>query len=59
MKYLYECKNENCSCYKMAVTIDKPMSESSREEVCECCKEVIQRVFTSPGIKTFNDGYKS
>jgi predicted nucleic acid-binding Zn ribbon protein len=58
VKYLYECKNENCKCYEIPVEITKPMSESSKEEVCEYCREIMQRVFTSPGVKT-SDGYKS
>jgi len=58
MKYLYQCDNEKCKIFEKVVEIDKPISESSREEFCEECKEPLNRIFTASGIKT-SDGYKS
>jgi len=52
MKYEYECKKCN-----KKVSIDKPMSESSKKEYCPDCKEEMSRVF-SLGIKT-SDGFKN
>ncbi len=56
--YKYECINEKCKNFKKEVEIDKPMSESSREEFCEECKEKLNRIFTLAGHQTFGDGYK-
>lgn len=43
--YDYKCK---CGHRQ---TIDKSMSEASREEFCEKCKEEMQRVFTPVASK--------
>lgn len=51
MRYDYECKE--CSTKE---TIDKPMAESSREEYCKECGELLSRIY-SVGIST-GDGYK-
>ena len=51
MKYIYVCDQ----CQKV-VEIDKPMSEASKEERCEC-GEILQRVYNIMGIKT-GDGTK-
>ena len=53
MIYLYECKNCN-----KEFTINKPMSESSKEERCKLCGKILDRKYTASGIKT-SDGYKS
>ncbi len=58
MTYLYECRNDKCNNYNKTVEIAKPVSESSKEEKCSECKEVLYRVFTSFGVKTA-DGYKA
>ena len=58
MTYTYECRMIDCKCRNEAVDVDKPMAESDREEKCECCGEVMQRIFTSPAVKTL-DGFKS
>lgn len=50
MTYTYRCE-----CGK-TVEIDKPMSEASKQEKCKC-GEILQRVYTTVGIKT-NDGVK-
>lgn len=52
MKYIYVCDQ----CQKI-VEINKPMSEASKEERCEC-GEVMKRIYNSVGIKT-NDGIKT
>jgi len=52
MRYLYECKKCN-----KTITINKPMSESSKEEHCDTCDSVIERIFVAPSIGT-NDGFK-
>lgn len=56
--YAYKCVNEKCESYEKEVDISKPMSESSREEFCEDCKEILQRIFSLAGHQTFGDGYK-
>ena len=52
MRYLYKCDN----CHTEPITILKPMGESSKVEVCTC-GNVMNRVYTSPGITT-SDGTK-
>lgn len=52
MTYTYKCKE----CGEL-VEIDKPMSEASRREFCECGEEMA-KVYSLAGIKT-NDGVKS
>ena len=59
MKYLYKCVNGNCKENNKVVEIEKPMTESSKEENCEICETELNRIYTSPGIKTAGDGYKS
>lgn len=54
MTYLYEC----AKCKSGEITIIKPMSESSKIEICTECKAELNRIFTSSGIKTA-DGYKT
>jgi predicted nucleic acid-binding Zn ribbon protein len=58
MKYEYKCVNIQCKKRNEIIVIDKPMSEASKSEYCEECKEPLQKVFGSPGVKT-GDGYKS
>ena len=53
MTYLYKCK----TCSKGTVEVDKPMSESGREEKCETCGKVMDRTYTACSISTA-DGYK-
>lgn len=57
MKYLYKCTNDKCSENQKEVTVDKPMSESSREEHCEVCKKSLTREYKLGGITT-GDGTK-
>jgi len=52
MKYPYECKE--CG---TTMTIDKPMAESSRVEVCVVCGTELKRVYKVGAIKT-GDGVK-
>lgn len=52
MTYLYKC--EKCD---SVVEVNKPMSESSTEENCKVCDDVMVRVYTAPSIKT-GDGLK-
>jgi len=59
MTYLYKCVNQHKECNNKTTEINKPMSESSKEEVCPHCGHIMDRVYTSPGIKTAGDGYKS
>lgn len=56
--YNYKCENKDCKDYEKEVSISKPMSESSREEFCECCDKQLNRIFNSYGLKTAGDGYK-
>ena len=58
MKYDYKCNTIDCKRRNVIVTIDKPISKASEPEYCEECKKEMQRVFSSPGVKT-GDGYKS
>ena len=50
---MVDCPNRN-----EIVTINKPMQDASKEEFCTECKNTLQRVFSSPGVRT-GDGYKS
>jgi putative FmdB family regulatory protein len=52
MLYPYKCNN----CGNEAV-IEKPMADSNRDEVCDKCGTIMQRVFKLFGIKT-SDGIK-
>jgi predicted nucleic acid-binding Zn ribbon protein len=52
MIYNYKCPHCNYE-----VNIDKPMAESGREEYCEICEGVLERVYVSPVIFTA-DGMK-
>jgi predicted nucleic acid-binding Zn ribbon protein len=52
MIYKYKCPH----CLH-EINIDKPMSDSSREEHCEICEGVLERVYVSPVILTA-DGMK-
>ena len=54
--YEYKCNNEKCTVTE--VLISKPMSASSREETCDKCSSVMERVFNIAGHQTFGDGYK-
>ena len=51
MTYQYKC--HKCDTIK---EINKPMAESSKEEVCEC-GELLTRVYVV-GVKTFFEGIK-
>ena len=51
MTYLY-----NCSHCKADRTIEKPMSESNKAEVCKWCNTEMVRVYNT-GIRT-TDGFK-
>jgi len=58
MLYPYECKNKDCDLIDKKIIIDKPMSESSREEFCEKCDSKLERVWLSTSIKPSNDKIK-
>ncbi len=58
MKHEYHCHNLNCEDFSKVVIIDKPMSESSRYELCEKCTWDLKRIYSVTGIKTA-DGFKS
>ena len=51
---LYEYKCENC---EKITLVDKPMSEVSKLEFCDTCKQMMIRLFSNPRIKT-GDGLK-
>jgi len=57
MTYHYKCKNIQCKERNKEISINKPISEAGETEYCKECKEPLQRVFGSPGIKT-SDGIK-
>jgi predicted nucleic acid-binding Zn ribbon protein len=57
-KYEYKCTNIECNKRNEIIEITKPMSEATKTEYCEECKQELQKVFSSPGVKT-GDGYKS
>jgi predicted nucleic acid-binding Zn ribbon protein len=57
MTYNYTCKNEDCALTDLVVSINKSMSESSREERCKSCNGVLVRQYTAPSIGT-SDGFK-
>jgi len=60
--YNYICedeKGEGCENSKASIEIMKPMSEATREEFCPICKGPMKKIFSSFGLKTFGDGYKS
>jgi predicted nucleic acid-binding Zn ribbon protein len=59
MTYLYKCNNEDCKNVDIIIDISKPIKDSDRKEACNICAQDLTRVYTSPGIKTFGDGYKS
>ncbi len=52
MRYEYCC--DKC---KNRFVIEKPMSESSRDEACPICGQEARREFSAVAIRT-NDGYK-
>jgi len=58
MTYEYKCTNIQCKKRNEVVVVYKPMDEACQPEMCEGCKESMQRVFGSPAVKT-GDGYKS
>lgn len=58
MIYPYVCRNEKCEAFEEVVDISKPMMESDREEKCEKCEALMERVYEAPSIRTL-DGYKS
>ena len=59
MTYAYSCENEKCKAYQYNINIDKPISDASKEEFCPDCKEKLVRSYSSFGLRTFGDGYKS
>lgn len=61
MTYEYTCKNQSCSNKEKVLQVEIKISEYSEEKlpICEVCKEKTKRVYTSVGIGTFGDGYKS
>ena len=57
MKYNYKCINEKCVAGNKVVSIEKPMSESGKVELCKSCSKDLVRQFTVPSIST-GDGFK-
>ena len=58
MTYEFKCTNISCKERNEIVLIEKYMRDAGKPEYCKACKEAMQMVFSSPGIKT-SDGYKS
>ncbi len=52
MKYPYICRECDIS-----TLIEKAMKDSSRVELCPCCKKPLIRQYTASAIKT-TDGFK-
>ena len=57
MRYNYRCNNEECTSYDVVVSVEKPMSESSKIELCRKCNSVLTRQYSVPSIGT-SDGFK-
>ena len=57
-RYNYKCVNGHCEDNNKLVEISKPMADGGKEEFCEKCKGEMNKVYGSPGINTFGDGYK-
>ena len=57
MIYEYKCINKKCKNYNKVKLITKSIKNSSKEEYCESCNIVMQRVFSNLSIKT-NDNFK-
>ena len=57
MLYQYKCINNSCEQYDIKVIIDKPMSVYDKEEVCECCNNILVKQYNIGGIVT-GDGCK-
>jgi len=57
MRYLYKCSNDKCVNVGKTITINKPISESSKEEFCQICGSVLVRIYSVGAIKT-GDGVK-
>ncbi|WP_373074015.1 FmdB family zinc ribbon protein [Sulfurimonas sp.] len=47
MKYNYVC--DKC---KKDIEVNKPMSESSRDEFCKVCETKMRRIYSAPVIRT-------
>jgi len=58
MTYEYRCTNIQCEKRNEVVVVYKPMAEAGTAEICESCKEPLQKIFGSPAVRT-GDGYKS
>lgn len=58
MFYAYKCENEKCVAKDKEVSINKPISECGREELCKECNEPMNRIYNIAGHQTFGDGYK-
>jgi len=59
VKYEFKCVNIQCKERNEIKVIDKPMSEAGETEYCKECKEPLQKIFGSPGIKPSGDRYKA
>ena len=55
--YKYKCTNNSCTITGKVKEINKPMTESSKIEICPICNAVLQKVFSVGAIKT-GDGVK-
>lgn len=59
--YEYRCINKNCEEFEIVKDFNISMKEYSEDKlpVCEKCSEKTVRHYSSVGIQTFSDGYKS
>jgi len=57
MIYQYKCTNPECSMKDEEVDRSMPISEAGTPQYCEECNEQLQKIFSSPGVRT-GDGYK-
>jgi hypothetical protein len=55
--YEYRCVNESCEKFEDKVSVNKPMMESSRREICSSCLKTMDRVYSAFSVKTA-DGFK-
>ena len=61
MKYEYKCVNSQdggCDELNKLVIVEKPMT-SNEISICDACGEDLQKIYSSFGLKTAGDGFKS
>jgi hypothetical protein len=57
MRYLFKCESIDCENRNKELIIEKPMSESGTEEICQECKNPLTRIYGS-AIKPAGDKNK-